>query len=606
MKKSSADNQHRKGNLEEVFRHGLGQGEVTPGADLWSRIDQQLDQQQQVGKYKRRAGYLALLSALLLLLAGSVALYTFWPGFKGAEVISDAGTGQPAAPGNAAVTNQKTAVTQHENTAHETGNLVLETAKTENAETENIADDNAIAASSSSSSKLNTLEAPLFTQQQQAASGNNAAASAQNNNQNNKKAAIAGVALTNQDQKKNKTKSTAEIDALSTKNNARTGNAATAKNNSAATENANAKQEDPVKKTTDNSAATPAILPPAASVNSPSGTSENQKQNLAAATPEQTILTEAEQQETNAAGANNAGVAADSLQQAKTNQITPDSTEQALVVSAPATDSARALPVPVVPAHVGRWTFSATYAGYQFEQGLVVSQTMPVTSLPVDNSDITRYQQAAQEFNEFTKPSSSYRVELRAGYWVHKLLRVEGGLSYARNKALTQNTYIIENYVLDAAGHMQMAGEVSIIEPLMNNMVRDSVAVRKSPGYETTYQYQYLALPVRLVYQSDMDGWHWFASGGASAGMLQKSNIESTRATGGNVNLGNTKGFRSWQFSGLFSFGLGYQIGERLSLQAGPDLSYSVNSLLGSRRVGVRQKNPYTVGLSGGVTFTFK
>ncbi|RYF85292.1 MAG: hypothetical protein EOO03_13525, partial [Chitinophagaceae bacterium] len=89
MKKSSADNGPGKGNLEEVFRRGLGQGEVTPRGDLWGKIDQQLDQQQTAGKYKRRAGYLALLSAFLLLLIGSVALYKLLPGFGPEQVVSE-------------------------------------------------------------------------------------------------------------------------------------------------------------------------------------------------------------------------------------------------------------------------------------------------------------------------------------------------------------------------------------------------------------------------------------------------------------------------------------------------------------------------------------
>ncbi|MBN2173640.1 MAG: outer membrane beta-barrel protein [Bacteroidales bacterium] len=210
--------------------------------------------------------------------------------------------------------------------------------------------------------------------------------------------------------------------------------------------------------------------------------------------------------------------------------------------------------------------------------------------------------------NDDNFTNRSYSIDLHAiykfsGYFVQSGI----GLSFASDQG---------KYKIDYNKYMGSYEDVydvtfdSTATGIIPNYHTENVRVYDSLTYiqiePTKNHFTYLQIPVLFGYGSENRRLGWFVKGGPSLSILVKEEVYNMDGMKEHKILNVESDMPSriktnWQF--MFSGGITYKIGNRLSLSVEPMVRYYINSTYD--RTNSYTKHPYSVGLRSGLLYNF-
>lgn len=272
------------------------------------------------------------------------------------------------------------------------------------------------------------------------------------------------------------------------------------------------------------------------------------------------------------------------------------------------------------------WSLSVAYAS-QYSQAPIklASNQQGVETMRTSMAQqraYQAYQEAIDEYNNSYSPAYSYSAQVGASYRLNEHWQVESGLLYTQNRATTTHSYLINGGVGTSALVMSTAGKAEPIlaaalaskaTPVSNDVFTSfeaataSMAVMPSEKYKTLYKYQQVGLPIRVAYRHNFNKVYAFVAGGMNINLLLESSItpeiNQVEAQRYRFNQEDSP-FRNMQWAAVTSLGVGYEMNSRLTLSVAPELTYSFSSLVKEAQA---QPDPYQLGLSlGGKWRLFK
>lgn len=283
-----------------------------------------------------------------------------------------------------------------------------------------------------------------------------------------------------------------------------------------------------------------------------------------------------------------------------------------------------------------KWSVSSAYGAQHFAQNISLrndfygaSRGMLSSSAPSNfagNTALSTYDKAVDEFIQNTRPAYSFGAAVKAGYQLDRFWRVEAGFTYSHNESQTRTTYLVTGMnILSSAyrGSLAMADadvqesfksvaampSATIMLPALAGLDSRFVSVNKTDDFTTRYRYRYVGVPLLLGFQSRESRSFVFATAGLIPQVLVQSSIipDSPLASRIDFALSDESPFRRLNLAASASAGYGYRLSDELSLAVGPELQYFFAPLIRSSGINhIRQGNPYNVGVNLSARYTLR
>jgi hypothetical protein len=215
------------------------------------------------------------------------------------------------------------------------------------------------------------------------------------------------------------------------------------------------------------------------------------------------------------------------------------------------------------------------------------------------------YHQAVEEYNSSYSPAYSFAAMVGAEYQLNEKWQLESGVLYTQNEATTTHSYLIYgggNGFANQSGNHFSIGNSNRSIPLVSGAFnadagQRGVYVSPTEEYQTKYRYQQVGLPLRLTYKWKIKKLYALLSGGVNLNLLVQSSIapETPQVEAVTYTLSDGDSpFKAFQWATATSVGVGYDVSDKMSIFAAPELTYSLSSLVHD---GQQQVNPYQLGL---------